>query len=182
MNRYPGSGPARGLIRRIRAGEITDKGRDLVGIVRAGQKRGTCCWCGEPTNPRAGWHEPCVRAYLAARAATSYTGGQDPLIRTREQLEELYAWNARYPARWQENPHRIMCAACGDRGFRETDHVIALAIAREHRRLGDKRWWRAWTLANLQPLCGSCHADKTAVDRVEIARLRRADVAQGTLL
>ena len=64
------------------------------------------------------------------------------------------------------------CFQCGKIGFFELDHRTALSVAREYRRMGQRGWWKAWTLSNLRWLCHSCHAIKTGHDRKLLARLR----------
>ena len=87
-------------------------------------------------------------------------------------------------------PDGWRCAVCGeDRKFRdksevggkqflsidyEIDHKVALALAHEHREIGDRQWWRAWMPINLRVLCHDCHAKKSGEERREINRLRKA--------
>lgn len=49
---------------------------------------------------------------------------------------------------------QFKCAHCGARGRLEVDHVKPVREARE----------LAFTLANLQSLCGACHARKTRIE------------------
>jgi 5-methylcytosine-specific restriction protein A len=62
--------------------------------------------------------------------------------------------------RWQSLPMAVLerdgfrCRACGARGRLEVDHVKPV---RTHPKL-------AWTPANLQALCASCHTRKTRIE------------------
>lgn len=56
-----------------------------------------------------------------------------------------------------------ICEGCGAAAATEIDHRLALSVARE---LGARAWVRAFTIENLQGLCGACHKDKTRVDRL----------------
>lgn len=192
-NRYPRSGPARGLIVRLRAGEYHGAGRCLIHGMLSRTLRGAalrtnaCVWCGEPLARRGNWHGECVRAYLAAKGATVYPGGRTLLLSLAEHDRH---WRDRF-AWWTANPTRprsecpvvlkFPCDECGrtDAGV-EVDHRLALSVAHERRELGCRRWWRAWTLANLRPLCHECHATKTGADRRELAALRRELAARAS--
>ena len=66
----------------------------------------------------------------------------------------------------------VCCAEC-HRGYQEVDHRLALSIAWELRKRGDRHWYRAWMPSNLRPLCPECHGAKTRADRAELARLKR---------
>ena len=158
MNPYEGSGPARGLIARVRAGTVARAGRDLLAgqgpdrLMPAG-----CRWCGQPTGSTRKWHGECVRWYLAARGRTVYVGTPVSLCVAH--------------ARAKRPLPVLTCAECGGR-HDETDHHVALSVARELRDRADPRWWRAWTPGNLRPLCRGCHAEKTTTDRALLGRLR----------
>ena len=119
---------------------------------------GTCTWCDETCDKRRRWHPECAVTYLVAKGMVVHAGTGRPVIK--------------------ETP----CAECGlpfgthrqgpmDYFGFEIDHELALSVAWERRRLGDARWWRAWTINNLRWLCRPCHVAKTAADRRELARL-----------
>ena len=196
-NPYPSSGPVRGLLMRLREGLRDDwgepTGRDLNRYLpfepvrrrkkRAkGQTRWTCTWCGEATTVRRSWHDECVRWYLAAKGQTVYAGGNFSLLFSQKVGEkrwrQSYAHhNAKARAARGEDievppaPDPVACVECGE-PYSEVDHLVALSVAHERRRLGDPRWWIAWTPGNLRPLCHDCHAVKTAADRRELAHMR----------
>lgn len=184
-NIYPRSGPARGLIFRLREGSvIIPDGRALLRTTfvpnQPRLKIGDCQWCFQPTgNKRRQWHDECARWYLAAKGQTRHAGGSIPLLITRK------AWSAamRLRSRWRDknpdtpisecpHPHaeNFDCAECGAPYWDEIDHRIPLSIGRVLRAEGDPRWWHAWTPGNLRPLCHKCHAAKTRGDRARLAR------------
>ena len=155
-NLYPQTGPLRGLIRRVRDG-AKPIGRDLVGRVRVRKVVGVriCPWCEEPNDGAAWWHELCVAAHSVARGVTNrvtYSG---------------LGFDSRG---WVIVP-ADGCEECGNQ-IAEVDHRLALSVAVERRRLGDRRWWRAWTPSNLRWLCQECHKKKTAEDRHLLADMR----------
>ena len=178
-NRYPRSGPVRGLLRRIRDGSVhRNTRRSLVQTVWAPARgpRGTCVWCGEPTeNSRTSWHKACVRAYLIARGQTTkYAGSSLNILLSQDEHAEQIAFLRENPGKWKGMPHRekLRCALCEKHGGSEVDHRVSLAVARELRRLGDRNWWKAWTLQNLQSVCHECHVSKTKKDNALLRELR----------
>ena len=179
-NLYPNTGPVRGLLYWLKTSEsrrskpritysrclvtvhwlFCRKGQDFSRAlyIRRGwiqatgiQEHGTCCWCRQPcegkTGGRSVWHTGCVKAMMVAKGKV-YDVYEKPVIRPGP------------------------CVKCGmDTGF-EIDHRVALSVAWEHRRIGLRGWWKAWTVRNLQWLCTVCHATKTGHDRKLLARLR----------
>ena len=158
MNRTDRRG-YRGLLRRIRAGEHTLKGRKLLVTNPASKRNGVCCWCGQPVEPgptgrQRGWHEECrVWMFLAigSHEAAWRTTASGPLINGRPT-----------------------CVLCGATSHLEVDHVVPLSVAHELRRQRLwKRWWAAWTPWNLRYLCHACHLEKTRSDNRFLKHLRR---------
>ena len=183
INSYPRSGPIRGLLVRLADRHFPPSGRVLVSAIghrstRGG--RGTCRWCGQPCATRREWHDPCVRAYLTAKGATRFAGTDVALIYETSRAgwdvrlanNRWYAENGKTPEAWASRPHKVLCDECGEAGYAEIDHELALSVACELAHLGERHWWRAWTVANLRPLCQPCHAVKTRHDRARLARLR----------
>lgn len=175
-NPYPRSGPIRGLLMRIRLEDgLRRNGRALIRSVGFLPKRSrkNCVWCCEPLTGRArSWHPECVKAYLVATGAVRFAGGYPYVIEPgrcadcgRDPIEEDGVGDDGVTRR---DPNWLM----GIYGF-EVDHRIALSVAHELRRAGDRRWWWAWTVRNLRWLCHECHAKKTGADRRTLARLRR---------
>ena len=156
-NPYPSTGPARGLIGRVRTGDIINAGRALCSYYWSVPKPsggGTCRWCSQSTaSKRLYWHKECARWYLTAKGVTVHAGTSKPLVRIGGGCEE-----------------------CGSDYQIEIDHRISLMVARRLRNAGRRNWWRAWTPANLRPLCHECHRQKTRNDR-EIMRRLDAGVA-----
>lgn len=184
-NPYPRSGPARGLIGRVRSGDVFDDGRALCsyrwGVPRTG---GTCRWCRNPTaSKRLSWHTECIQWYAIAKGVTVYPGTRMPLVRSQAEIDAYHERRAERHRRYLDSqevedlpPLVGDCEMCGGReGGIEIDHRVALGVARRMRTRGDRRWWRAWTPANLRPLCHACHAQKTKSDR-QIMRLLDAGV------
>lgn len=150
-NPYPDSGPIRGLLGRLRAGDVSHEGRTLVKDLPR-RTPGTCRWCAQSTEGyRASWHNRCVRFYELMSGSTS---------------------------RW--SPGAWVCDECGTtRALLEIDHRVALSVARERQLAGDPRWWLAWLPGNLRVLCHACHTAKTTSDRQSLKRLRAARAGQG---
>lgn len=94
------------------------------------------------------------------------------ILRPRRYADRAYNRGQRDPttaaihgsSRWQAVRLQVLrdepvCRACAGRGVTElaryVDHVVPLAVAPE----------RAFDRANLQPLCSSCNAWKSAAER-----------------
>ena len=179
VNIYPRSGPARGLIMRVRLEDHLNHGRALIRSVgylsmsdkiAAGNRlphriptrykhdpdyQKKCAWCGEPLSGRArSCHPECVKWYMAGTGVTRMAGGGPYLI----DPGPCDICGAAFPAH-------------GERMF-EVDHRTALSVAREMQLDDDPRWWRAWAVSNLRWLCHECHATKTGADRRRLAKMR----------
>ena len=145
---------ARSLVRRIREAEeyyadllpTTWPRRQLIRSIHVKDVRGTCKFCGLPTDrPRQMWHKECVVAYKVA------TG------------DHSIWWSYQSP---NDPKAPGQCAACRTRrAVWEIDHIVPLGVAARRYHLGDRRWWRAWWVENLQWLCRECHLQKTREDR-----------------
>lgn len=112
--------------------------------------KGICPWCNEPSDAQEqGWHYECQRYYYAARGATHFEkdNKRTPLV--------------------PQTP----CAKC-KRAAQQIDHVVSLSTAR---RIGGAQMLRAWTPRNLQWLCNTCHAGKTARE-TKTSRTRQLDL------
>lgn len=176
VNPYPRSGPARGLIARVRLEDIHLRGRELVRgvpVVYSSVKRSrSCIWCFQPLDGAARrWHPECVRWYLVARGQVVQAGGGRYLIDPgpcdrcgKDPIEE----DGLNDIGERRDPQHLMRIY----GF-EVDHRLALSIARANRDDGDPDWWRAWTPGNLRWLCHECHGEKTRDDRRDLAAKRR---------
>lgn len=108
-------------------------------------ERGRCALCGGPI-PKGcySWCRACPPVWRLATASTAVL---------RAHLAAVDG-----PA----------CRSCGEPGT-EVDHVRPLwSLAPDER--SQLRWWLPF---NLQLLCRSCHAAKTALEAAERARLRR---------
>ena len=158
-NPYPRSGPVRGLLLRLHAGRYRKQGRELTGNIWSFREEnektaGQCRWCrqGGLTTRAHSWHPDCVKAYRIARGMTTQAGSNWPLV-------PLTAC--------------VLCGADEPPAPSECDHIIPLAVGHELREAGILHWWKAWTIQNLQWLCRGCHVKKTAVDRQQIAALRK---------
>ena len=142
----------RGLLRHVpdvlREGEVL---RGIPSFPPLERYDGHCRWCGQATEGRRAWHEPCVPAYWAATAQSS----------------RLRRYFRRRPA-----------CPCGQPGT-ELDHIDALSIASASG--DRRRYVRALTLANLRWLCHDCHAAKTGDDRRRLNDLLLAQVEQRKL-
>ena len=129
--------------------------RDAVGYMgmyRDGivVRTGTCHWCRRPApSRRHAWHPRCAYFYNLARGKSTAYG--NPLGFSYDSV----------------------CDVCGAVGTSvrptETDHIVALAVARER---GPDAMARSYLPGNLRPLCHACHVVKTTADRRELKRLR----------
>ena len=152
-NPYPSSGPIRGLLNRRRLGFWTGSGRALLDYYLPGVSGvpfGICRWCEQPLpgDRRSKWHRSCAVAYLVAKGKVVHAGlGRRPLI------------------------GKGRCEVCRAKG-KEIDHRTALSVARQLEAMGDRKWWRAWTVGNLRWLCRPCHREKTNSDRAWVAELK----------
>lgn len=115
--------------------------------------KGTCRMCGLPVlredgsvNARSWWHRPeCLERYMVI----FHPGYARKAVKARD---------------------RRVCAACGVRA--ERWHVDHLRPIHEADKLsGDTS---AWELGNMQTLCVSCHAAKTAAEAAKRASARGA--------
>ena len=148
---YPRSGPIRGFLRWMRESKCEEHkafSRTLFYFYSGKRHYGTCKWCCQPCKRDKLWHNECAKAMMAAK-------GRVLDIYKRP----LFDWRGKG------------CEKCGGNAD-EIDHRLALSVAWEIRRHGDRRWWRAWTVGNLRWLCRACHKTKTADDRRSLARLR----------
>ena len=161
-NKYPKSGPIRGLIKAAKNNDINDKYRALYSNASwLPRKFGTCRWCGQPIgHKRALWHDDCFSAYSIGTTNNSYI-----VLYFREEYKK------------NKDDRHSNCEECGKKfGFKlykEWDHRVALSIARERRRLGYRDWWKAWHVSNLRALCHDCHSEKTRQDRLELKKIRK---------
>ena len=190
-NLYPNSGPIRGLLYWLKTSESRRSkpritySRCLVTVswiyrrngadidpssIRNSWERptgvqyhGTCCWCLQPCKPRQCWHTECCKAMLVAKGS----------------VVDVYK-KSLIPLAPCEDCGLVHDQADKDGRWPEIDHRLALSVAWEDRRLGNRNWWHAWTLGNLRWLCGACHRIKTGRDRKLLARLRnrQADLFQ----
>ena len=118
-------------------------------------KKGRCRFCGEGCEPHRTWHDGCGEMYNDITIVR----------RTRRMLAD------------RDGP---FCRICGSGNgdlmtdgalvFFEVDHIVPLAV-------GDgwppERRRELFMPGNLQLLCHSCHARKTAEDRRLIREMRR---------
>ena len=150
-NPYPKSGPVRGLLLRIRRGNIEASGRALVSGGRFGDawEFGTCRWCEQACEANRKWHKDCLKAYSAARGLTVVTNRNTPLTKARG------------------------CTCEGDGRYSSIDHILSLGVAREQQCREIRGWWKAWTTKNLQWLCRSCHLSKTREDLRRLRSIRK---------
>ena len=153
---YPYTRSIRGLLTRIKKlPEWMPHGRQLMDFhefSQTGRKRGQCQWCKQPTEPAKLWHKDCAIAYRIAAGNINHASGRD------------------FKSGWKR------CAICNagkSISKIEIDHVLALSIAVEHKKAGCRKWWKAWTLNNLRPLCRQCHVAKTKSDRQLLAHLQK---------
>ena len=195
INIYPRSGPARGLIKIIRefysferlATEkyAPNSGRNLIsyevkrwmppGKWDGASIGGLCRWCGQPTKTlRHQWHKDCIAWYLTATGSVKPPDGRvhkGPLWSHTRWDEWGEDWDGK-----KRRKKVTLCCECKTEPYTEIDHILALSIAWELRKRGDRRWWRAWTPGNLRPLCHECHNLKTREDRGELSRLQKGQL------
>ena len=190
VNIYPKTGPARGLIKIIRKFYGPDGDEYLCGgldLIKYAVKKamppgawdgmrigGSCRWCLQPTETkRRQWCKNCITWYLAATGSVKPPAGRS---------HKGPFWKN---TRWREyesfdgKKHRrkeILCCECKNKPYDEVDHLLALSIAWELKKRGDRKWYRAWTPQNLRPLCYECHAKKTREDRALLAKLQRGEL------
>ena len=196
-DRYPRSRAIRGLLRRVRAGEISRfPGRGIVDgyYWGPGGTKGTCRWCGYPCEGNRFWHSECGKAYRIALGHTTHAGTQEAVI-PAGPCEEcgigqigVCAYCSE-PCRSNERACRIGKGCLEGKDGRylqhnqpvpsyrlEIDHRLAVSIAWEWRALGRRGWWKAWHISNLRWLCRTCHRKKTAADRWALANLRNRQI------
>lgn len=192
MSVYPRSRAARALIELARDVEARfpfARSREIAAFRSRHGKRGFCHWCGEPTEGRRQWHDDCLRWYAVAKGRVS-DYQEIPLFVSVEEWEEhhrqLHDWRTANPRPegedyyvfWSKCPVRLaVCAECGG-PFQATDHRLAVSVAHELRRLGQRGWWKAWAPSNLRPICNKCHARKTGDDRRTLNKLRARNAGQ----
>ena len=119
------------------------------------------------------WHKDCVAWFLAATGSVKPPDGRvhkGPLW-SHTRWDEWVDWNDK-----KRRKKVTLCCECKKEPYTEIDHILALSIAWELRKRGDRRWWRAWTPGNLRPLCHECHRLKTREDRAELSRLQKGQL------
>ena len=171
----------RGLLRRLP--DALSSGRRLVHYAipyNESPTYGICQWCERPTETkRRTWHTDCLRVYFMAKGQTVYSGGgRVPLYTTDrkhfKRIRHVFLWKRQNPDTDPLMcPDIERCVQCVDRQGIEIDHIVALSVAREARRLGCRKWWVAWLPMNLRPLCHECHCEKTRADRSLLRKLER---------
>ena len=151
--------------------------------------KGTCRWCGAELldlngNPikRASWHDDCLGQYFIMTRPES--ARRAVWARDRGICQGCGADIQRLPGRWLNEGETSWGDQPADRRRRVEYHRCTLVrreIAIWHAdhiaplwSVGRSNPWAfvAWTLANLQLLCGPCHAGKTAREAGTRARLR----------
>lgn len=147
--------------------------------------RGQCMWCREPIshpngtpNMRRSWHPACVVEYRVSR----FQGDARRALEERDkgQCAQCGSTPETRPGRWARGQTVYDYAPDGLHPYQRiswepvgwvADHITPLWSV--DNRKPDNFW--AWTLANLQTLCGPCHAAKTAREAAERAAIRRAN-------